>query len=448
MDGRRRSSLVNFRRSISFKRQSSGVSDCSADDFDYDSKASNPSNVNGTPGTPGRKSSFNKRQLLKRSYSEPIHETSAYTGDEDASFMHSLKLDEMNLNEKVFKNCAFNINGEPSGDPKKLVEASPVCPHYERKCSIISPCCGLVFGCRICHDDCDQLGPPVFNKEDDDAEDDSSQHVPRKIKLECGGAKAKFGRRGSMLGRRGSMSSIMSSISESGDDVHHNIDRFAIEEVICRECHTRQTSKSNLCINCKVSFGKYHCNICNLWMSSEDAPYHCADCGFCRVGGRENYRHCQGCGMCIDVVLFEEHNCSAGKYMSNCPVCYEDLFSSRMLTHEMPCGHNIHWHCFNSLTSHDLRCPICKKTATQDDMTEVWASLAEDIAAQPLPPDQARCVDIVCNDCHSKQEDRRWHYLGVGCNECGSFNTTHTIKSVGIEADNYLNKLDNERANA
>lgn len=68
-------------------------------------------------------------------------------------------------------------------------------------------------------------------------------------------------------------------------------------------------------------------------MSSEDAPYHCADCGFCRVGGRENYRHCQGCGMCIDVVLFEEHNCSAGKYMSNCPVCYEDLFSSRMLTH-------------------------------------------------------------------------------------------------------------------
>lgn len=236
MDGRRRSSLVNFRRSISFKRQSSGVSDCSADDFDDDSKASNPSNVNGTPGTPGRKSSFNRRQLLKRSYSEPIHETSAYTGDEDASFMHSLKLDEMNLNEKVFKNCAFNINGEPSGDPKKLVEASPVCPHYERKCSIISPCCGLVFGCRICHDDCDQLGPPVFNKEDDDAEDDSSQHVPRKIKLECGGAKAKFG-------RRGSMSSIMSSISESGDDVHHNIDRFAIEEVICRECHTRQTSK-------------------------------------------------------------------------------------------------------------------------------------------------------------------------------------------------------------
>ena len=114
----------------------------------------------------------------------------------------------------------------------------------------------------------------------------------------------------------------------------------------------------------------------------------------------------------------------------------------------MPCGHNIHWHCFNSLTSHDLRCPICKKTATQDDMTEVWASLAEDIAAQPLPPDQARCVDIVCNDCHSKQENRRWHYLGVGCNECGSFNTTHTIKSVGVEADNYLNKLDNERENA
>jgi RING finger/CHY zinc finger protein 1 len=83
-------------------------------------------------------------------------------------------------------------------------------------------------------------------------------------------------------------------------------------------------------------------------MSADEDPYHCAECGFCRVGGRENFRHCQDCGMCIDALLFDDHNCKSGKYMSNCPVCQEDLFSSRMASHEMPCGHAIHWRKFFS----------------------------------------------------------------------------------------------------
>lgn len=68
-------------------------------------------------------------------------------------------------------------------------------------------------------------------------------------------------------------------------------------------------------------------------MSAQENPYHCKDCGFCRVGGQDMFRHCDGCGMCIDVEVFHDHNCQSGKYMANCPVCYEDLFSSRNLTH-------------------------------------------------------------------------------------------------------------------
>ncbi len=90
---------------------------------------------------------------------------------------------------------------------------------------------------------------------------------------------------------------------------------------------------SNKCSHCGVKFGEYHCEICNLWMSANEAPYHCKDCGFCRVGGRDQYRHCHQCGMCIDVDVFDDHNCQSGKYMANCPVCYEDLFSSRNLAH-------------------------------------------------------------------------------------------------------------------
>lgn len=40
---------------------------------------------------------------------------------------------------------------------RNAVLNAPHCPHYDRKCTIISPCCGAAFGCRFCHDDCPAL---------------------------------------------------------------------------------------------------------------------------------------------------------------------------------------------------------------------------------------------------------------------------------------------------
>ena len=60
-----------------------------------------------------------------------------------------------------------------------LPEETITCVHYDRKCNIVAPCCQRVFGCRICHD---ELTP--------------SRHGP--------------------------------------------MNRFAIEEIICKDCHTRQ----------------------------------------------------------------------------------------------------------------------------------------------------------------------------------------------------------------
>jgi len=179
-------------------------------------------------------------------------------------------------------------------------------------------------------------------------------------------------------------------------------------------------------------------------MSAEEEPYHCSDCGFCRVGGRDNFRHCHDCGMCIDALLFDDHNCKTGKYMSNCPVCQEDLFSSRSASHEMPCGHAIHWHCFRELTSFDTRCPVCKKTAeTHEQMAPTWQAMAMGIALQPVPPDLARVVTITCNDCEERDRDRRWHFLGVQCMKCSSFNTSVDVTQlVGHEAAAFLGDVD------
>lgn len=359
-----------------------------------------------------------------------------YKRGESSSSSYSINMDNMDLDgggipNNALKNIAYDLEGKPAGDPQNLEESRPECTHYERNCSIISPCCGMVFGCRLCHDECDHLNVPIF-KEDHNNEK-RSEHVPQKIKGKSG-AIPRFS-------KRGSISSIISSITETGDDVHHTIDRYAIKEIICRRCFTRQSSKTNTCVKCNIQFGEYHCDICNLWMNAEEDPWHCEECGFCRVGGRDNFRHCDGCGMCIDIKVFDDHNCRSGKYAAHCPVCHENIFSSRRVTHEMPCGHDIHWDCFKTLAQHDSRCPLCKKTV-HEDMSIEWQSLARDIQQQPIPPDQTRCVDISCNDCEIRDKNRRWHFLGVQCRHCGGFNTSFEIKMTGMDAYKYLNELD------
>mmetsp|Transcript_24270 Transcript_24270/g.35468 ORF Transcript_24270/g.35468 Transcript_24270/m.35468 type:complete len:459 (+) Transcript_24270:95-1471(+) len=263
-----------------------------------------------------------------------------------------------------------NVSGMLGANPHPIVTPGSndtmTCVHYERKCFIVAPCCNKVFGCRVCHD---EMTP-------------APGHGP--------------------------------------------MDRFAIREIVCKVCLTRQPSKTNKCINpnCQVVFAEYHCNICNLWMSHSKKPFHCADCGFCRVGGREAYTHCHECCMCISTAVIGTHNCMKDKYKNNCPVCREDMFSSRQSPQDLPCGHAIHAHCFRKLAGFDYRCPICKKTVvSQASMAAAWAARARDIELQPMPADLARVVNIMCNDCENKSEGRNWHFLGVQCPGCDSFNT-------------------------
>jgi len=236
------------------------------------------------------------------------------------------------------------------------------CSHYERNCNIVAPCCNRVYPCRICHDEQSPFGHPPMN-------------------------------------------------------------RFLIREVICRQCGTRQAT-SNQCINCKVTFGEYHCGSCNLWMPMSKKPFHCTECGFCRVGGADAFRHCKECCMCISVSVFDTHQCFKDKYKNNCPVCREDMFSSRQSPQDLPCGHAIHAHCFRKLAGFDYRCPICKKTVvSQQSMAAAWEARARDIAEHPMPGDLQRIVDIMCNDCETKSHRRNWHFLGIQCPSCNSFNT-------------------------
>jgi len=311
--------------------------------------------------------------------------------------------DKMRINYKMI---AYDHLGNPKGNTIQMELHRPHCSHYDRKCSIISPCCGMLFGCRICHDECDALPPPFLNMLKTNSNvnrNDESSHDSQPAK------------------RR--ISTPSSPLMEEG--VEHEINRFDIKEIVCRNCHQRQSSKRNKCMKCDVQFGEYHCEICNLWMDSSQQPYHCDDCGLCRVGGQNNFKHCLQCGICVDKSSYAKHNCLT--YEANCPVCLDDLFSSRRICHEMPCGHVIHWDCFTEYSRHDLRCPICKKTTSQkEESLELWNTIANEISVSPLHPDTSRVIDIFCNDCEEYDRQRSWHYLGIQCHNCDSFNTVVT----------------------
>jgi hypothetical protein len=61
----------------------------------------------------------------------------------------ALKLDA----RRTFNPHCTSIVPTCNDQTKRAEEMRPHCPHYERNCTLIAPCCGAAFGCRICHDD-------------------------------------------------------------------------------------------------------------------------------------------------------------------------------------------------------------------------------------------------------------------------------------------------------
>lgn len=329
MDGRRRSST--FRDSIGANNSVAAAAAEAAEEFG-DLSDDNDDQDDVIPEDGVVSSAPTRRYSSRSSFRSSLRGStrrSSLRGSFNAGFS-SLGFDERGQ----------KVGGDPLTVSRRLEKTRPPCGHYQRNCSIVSPCCGLVFGCRICHDDAPELPPPFLSNGHASEANGESYAMEEDTKMPAVGNGVSGA---ATISSAAVHRSASLPVNFEEEETHHNIDRFAIAEVICRECYTRQSSKTNQCINCNVQFGAYHCNICNLWMSSEEEPYHCHQCGFCRVGGRENFKHCEDCGMCIDALLFDDHNCKSGKYMSNCPVCQEDLFSSRMASHEMPCGHAIHW---------------------------------------------------------------------------------------------------------
>jgi hypothetical protein len=72
-------------------------------------------------------------------------------------------------------------------------------------------------------------------------------------------------------------------------------------------------------------------------------------------------------------------------------------------------------------------------------MLPTWDAMASGIAMQPVPPELCRVTNITCNDCEKRHSNRAWHFLGVQCSHCQSFNTVvDKMVYVGQEAHDFL----------
>lgn len=249
-----------------------------------------------------------------------------------------------------------------AADPVQL----PGCKHYRRKCRIVSPCCGLVYPCRLCHNEGEA----------------------------------------------------------------HEIDRKMISYIECLECgpESRQPAAES-CIKCGTRFAEYFCGICKLWDDEGNKKniYHCEGCGICRIGPREKYFHCDTCCACYPVSLRGNHVCINGALQNNCPICLEDMFSSRRPVVVLKCGHNIHAHCQRVMNQMDLlqsiRCPTCSKTIAEDP-SEIWKELESHIEKHPMP-EELRGVNVTihCNDCNLKSAEVALNLIAMKCSNCSSYNT-------------------------
>lgn len=248
------------------------------------------------------------------------------------------------------------------------------CEHYRRRCKLECSTCGRWYTCRFCHDEVEM----------------------------------------------------------------HKLIRPQTRHMLCMNCGTAQESNQN-CTNCKLQMARYYCDHCKLWDDDPDKSiYHCQACGICRIGKGLgiDFFHCSTCNMCMSIELQGNHKCIEHSTECDCPICGEFMFTSTETVIFMKCGHSIHQSCFNEHTKSSYRCPTCARSIL--NMEAQFRILDTEIANQllPEPYNNWRSI-IICNDCSAKS-DTPFHFLGLKCQNCKSYNTSQDelIKPEEQQADN------------
>lgn len=230
------------------------------------------------------------------------------------------------------------------------------CKHYRRNCRLVAPCCGKSVTCRLCHD----------------------------------------------------------------ETMDHEIDRYAIQEVVCMQCFSRQPVAQN-CVKCGECFATYFCGTCNFFDNDESKNiFHCDKCNVCRIGLPTEFFHCDICNSCLSITLKGDHKCVNDAMHGDCPICMENMRYSVNPVIPMQCGHAMHHSCYEDYIKTNYKCPTCQKSV--GDMSRYFRNLDEYVAETQMPEEYCDVMrEIYCNDCE-KNSDVPFH-IYMKCAHCGSYNT-------------------------
>ena len=149
-----------------------------------------------------------------------------------------------------------------------------------------------------------------------------------------------------------------------------------------------------------------------------------------RLGGRDNFFHCDTCGACYSNDLKDNHVCIKGKLKQSCVICLDDcdMQTSRQPVSVIRCGHAMHSSCLDEFIKHSLACPLCKKSVLDPDLIE--KQFDEEIAKNPVSDElKDHQLSILCNDC-LKESTVNFHPVGLKCLHCRSFNTTRCESEI------------------
>ncbi|KAK9427762.1 hypothetical protein V1505DRAFT_253550 [Lipomyces doorenjongii] len=232
------------------------------------------------------------------------------------------------------------------------------------------------------------------------------------------------------------------------DDVEdHQLIRSETKNMLCTYCFLPQSAAQD-CRGCGRRVAKYFCEKCKLWDDDPDKSiYHCNDCGICRIGEGlgKDFFHCKTCNVCMSVCLENSHRCIEHSTECNCPICGEYMFTSTMTVVFMSCGHSIHQKCYYEHTKNSYKCPTCARSII--NMEAQFRLLDREIERQKLPEPYCNWRSVItCNDCSGKS-NVPFHFLGLKCDFCRSYNTAQ-VKLIKPEEGANLEDGEFDEVNA
>lgn len=266
-----------------------------------------------------------------------------------------------------------------------------------------------------------------------------------------------------------------------------NCNKPVIHSIECSECGTRQ-SPSASCTNCSTQFDKYYCDICKIWSEKDcyhcndcglcrqgtlDNSRHCHDCNVCFESNSFDCHPCikrsiinDNCSVCC-VPVHASRECVL---ITKCKhLVHENCFRTMVSNKNLKCPMCRKYLCDLESQKNDsayLRSLIASQPITQEHLPPIMVGnivdsiqgdfivrhihtnkpsspVSSDIFREPMYEGELIVQNgttipmtffhrevkkkltkkIFCFECE-KKSITNFHFIGLECKNCGSFNTS------------------------